>query len=448
MRSTKSKMSSNGPFSWRSATMKSLTPSPTPRMPARPNLHALGHGRELVARLVDVGGQHVDAVVAAGRDVVDDLFRLARVGGEHGCHVLARVVGLEPGGLHDEDGVAGRVRLVEGVGGKLEDVVPNFLGDLARVAVRHGAVHPVVVGGLLLAVLPLEDGAREQLDLFLGHRLADARVALAGREAAHLHRDLHDLFLVDHRAVGLAQDVVEARVVGDGLLLAVHAVDVAVDHACAQRSGAVEGDECHDVLVLARPHVLDGRRHAAGLDLEHAGGVARAHELEDLGVVEGDRVDVDVDAGRHLDVRLGARDDREGAQAQEVHLEQAHVGHHVAFVLGDLDAALGVELGGHVLVDRVAADEDGAGVHALAAGEALEGARHVDDALRVGVLLVGLDEVGREVLLLLLVLAHRGCERGVGCGRDHLGELLAERDRADRARAFASLMACFALSTE
>lgn len=44
----------------------------------------------------------------------------------------------------------------------------------------------------------------------------------------------------------------------------------------------------------------------------------------------------------------------------------------MALVLGNLDAALGVELGGHVLVDGVAADQNGARVHALATGEALD----------------------------------------------------------------------------
>ena len=58
----------------------------------------------------------------------------------------------------------------------------------------------------------------------------------------------------------------------------------------------------------------------------------------------------------------------------------------MAFVLGDLHAALSIELGGHVLVHRVAADEHRAGMHTLATREALDGERRVDDAVRVGIL--------------------------------------------------------------
>ena len=391
--------------------------------------NALGHRRELVARGVDVWRQHVDTVEAACRDVVNDFLGLTRVGGEHGGHVLAGIVGLEPGRLHNEDGISRRVRLVESIGGELKNVVPNLLGDLLLVAVGHRAVHPVVVRGLFLAVGPVEHRGGQKLDLLLCHGLTDARVRFAGREAAHLHRDLHNLFLVDHGAVGLAKDVVEARVVRDGLLLAVHTVDVGVHHACAQGSGAIQGDKSDDVLVLARLHVLDGGRHAARLDLEDAGRVARTHELEDLGVVERNLGLVDIDAAGGLDVLLGLGDNGKRTQTQEVHLKQAHVGDHVAFVLGDLHATLGVKLRGHMLVDRVSADEDGAGVHALATREALDGQRRVDDLLCVGIFLVGLHKVGREIVLVLLVFAHGRGERRVGGVGNHLGKLLGEAHR-------------------
>ncbi len=68
--------------------------------------HAFVGGGELGAGLIDVWRQDVDALRAAGADVVDDLLGFARIAGEHGGHVLAGVVGLEPGRLHDEDGVA------------------------------------------------------------------------------------------------------------------------------------------------------------------------------------------------------------------------------------------------------------------------------------------------------------------------------------------------------
>ena len=172
-----------------------------------PEPDALGRRREVLAGLVDVRWEDGDALVTAGGDVVHDLVRLAHVGGEDGGHVLAGEVGLEPGGLHDEDGVSGRVALVEGVRGELEDVIPDALRDLLLVAVLHRAVHPVVVGRLVLAVVPVEGGAREELDLLLGDGLADARVGLAGGEVGHLDGDLHDLLLVHDGAIGLVEDV-------------------------------------------------------------------------------------------------------------------------------------------------------------------------------------------------------------------------------------------------
>ena len=310
--------------------------------------------------------------MTACRDVVHDLVGLARIGRQNGRHVLVRIVRLEPRRLHNQDGVAGGVRLVKGVRCELENIVPNLLGDLARVVVLDSAVHPVVVGGLVRAILPVQHRRREQLDLFLSHGFTDTRVRFALGEAAHLDGDEHNLLLVDHGAVGFAQDVVQAVVVGDGRLLAVHTVDVGRDHAGAQRARAVQGDQCYDVLVLGGLHVLDRGRHAGGLDLEDAGGVAGTHELKDLGVVKGNLFLFDVDAEVLFDVCLGLGDNSQRAQAQEVHLEQAHVGNGMALVLGNLDAALGVELGGHVLVDGVAADQNGARVHALATGEALD----------------------------------------------------------------------------
>ena len=179
------------------------------------------------------------------------------------------------------------MRLVEGVLGELEDVVPHLLGDLAAVAVAHGTVEPVVLHGLCVAVCPGLLDLPHEGDLLLGHGLADL-VALSHGEAAHLDGDAHNLLLVDHGAVGVFQDPLEALVVvgdrGDALL----AVDVVVDHAGAQGARAEERDGRHDVCVAVWLHALEQRGHAVGLDLEHAGGVARAHELEDLGILEVD----------------------------------------------------------------------------------------------------------------------------------------------------------------
>ena len=71
--------------------------------------HALLGSRELGTGLVDIWRQHGDAVVAARRDVMNDLVGLARVGRQNGRHVLVRIVRLEPRRLHNQDGVASGV---------------------------------------------------------------------------------------------------------------------------------------------------------------------------------------------------------------------------------------------------------------------------------------------------------------------------------------------------
>ncbi len=76
------------------------------------------------------------------------------------------------------------------------------------------------------------------------------------------------------------------------------------------------------------------------LHLEQAVHVAGLHELEGVRVVEGNLVHIDIDAMVGLYVGLRLRDDRERAQPQEVHLEEAHVGDRMAFVLGNLPPPL------------------------------------------------------------------------------------------------------------
>ena len=100
----------------------------------------------------------------------------------------------------------------------------------------------------------------------------------------------------------------------------------------------------------------------------------------------------------------------------------------MALVLGDFDTALGIELGGNVLVHRVAADEDGAGVHALAAGKALDGQRRVDDAAGVLVLLVRLDKIRVVHVLLAGDLLEDLLELDARVARHHLGQALAHVD--------------------
>ncbi len=332
-----------------------------------------------------------------------------------------RVVGLQPRGVHDENSVGGGVRLVEGVFGELEHVVPDLLCNLARITVAHRTVEPVLLHGFGVAVGPGLLNFAHEGDFLLRHGLAHL-VALAHGKAAHLHGNLHDLLLVDHGAIGVFEDAAQAVVIesdGTTALLALHEV---VDHAGAQGAGAEERDGCHDVGIAVRLHAFEQRGHAVGFNLEHAGGVAAGEQLIDFGVHEVNvAVDVHLAPVVRADVRDGFGDERHGAQAQEVHLQQAHVGGHRAVVLGDHHAALGVQLGGHVVPNWVSADDDGRGVHTLAAGQVLKRLGRVDDLLHVRVFRIGLAQVG-----VFVQCALQGHLRVVG---DHLGNLVGEVNR-------------------
>ena len=83
--------------------------------------------------------------------------------------------------------------------------------------------------------------------------------------------------------------------------------------------------------------------HALRLELEDADRVAAGEHLEGLGVVERDRLDVDLDPARAADDLDRVLDHVEVAQAEEVHLQQADLLDRAHRVLGDdLVLALGL----------------------------------------------------------------------------------------------------------
>ena len=171
--------------------------------------------------------------------------------------------------------------------------------------------------------------------------------------------DLLELWLdVGHRLLA----VLAARVDGDVL----------------HRAWAVERVERDQILEHGRLDGAERLAHARRLELEDAGRFPAGQHGVDLLVVERDGRDVETvaDEGDRL------VDDVEVAQAEEVHLQEAH----------RLDVGAG-ELGDELLVgalllqrddvdERLRADDDGGGVDPVLAREALERAREVHDLLR------------------------------------------------------------------
>ena len=132
-------------------------------------------------------------------------------------------------------------------------------------------------------------------------------------------------------------------------------------------------------------------------------------------------VDVDGLAGGGLDVLQRVGDDREVAQPQEVHLEQAEVLDLAAVVLGD-DFAVAVDLQRRDDVgDRFVGDHHTGGVDGVLPPQALEALGQRDDLAAVGVL-------GRGVLELAGLLEGIVERRLLALDRrrEHLAEPVAE----------------------
>src|ERR1051326_2939718 len=303
---------------------------------------------ERVVRFVDVRRQDLDAHL---RRLVDELHH--RVGAVHlrghqRGHEVPWVVHLQPRRLVRDERVRHGVRLVEAVARERLDVVEDLVGLLLVVAMCQRAGHEL---------LALRDHQRQDL---LPHRLAQ-QVRLAERVAGHALGDLHDLLLVDDDAVRLLEDLLHHRHEVLRLRLSVLALDELVDHAGVERAGAVECVERGKVLEARRPRLAQHVDHAARLELEHALRPPFLEEAEDVGIVERDGVDVDAVAGLRLGRLDRVVDHGQRAQAEEVHLEEAHLLDHAHVELGhDLVAVRAVER--NVVRHRLGGDVDaGAG---------------------------------------------------------------------------------------
>ena len=140
---------------------------------------------------------------------------------------------------------------------------------------------------------------------------------------------------------------------------------------------------------------------------------------------------------RGLDEVEGPLDDGEVAQAQEVHLEQAQVGHAVHLVLGDDGGVVGVAarlrlaLDGQVLGERLPGDHHRGRVDAVLAAQAGQALGHLDHLAGVAVGLAQGPQLGRHLVALLVPgrELEAGVEGGVAAhdqGGHGLGDAVAD----------------------
>ena len=366
---------------------------------------------KLEVRLIDIGPQRRDAHLLALVHELGDFRNLVATAAHDGSHELGGIVGLEIGRLIGHPRIAGSMRLVEGVGGELLPVGPYLLKNLRIVSVFLATLDEFRLHGV------------DDVLLLLTHRLTQG-IALATGEVGQLSAQEHHLLLIDGDAVGVLEVFLHAvDGVGDGLQ-AVFTLDEVGDVVHGART--IEGIHGDEILEDGGVQLTQILLHACRLELEGADGLALLIELEGLGVVDGDGVEVYVDATGLLDDSTGLLHLREGLQAEEVHLDESCRLDDMAVVLGTV--GLGVlEVGvvgsrhGHPVANRVAADDEATGMDARATHGALEhlgildgvGQSRIGAGLGLAQLGGTLDGVGQ---IHLQVVARDGVFQPVGNG--------------------------------
>jgi hypothetical protein len=307
----------------------------------------------------------------------------------------------------DGDQVARGVELAGGFHtGKRTDFV--IVGERDRKAVFERDLYTVAAAGRTTPVarldLELQGRPVQGVNIITGAHFPDRFLRPVGHGDARILVDTHD-------AVGLLEDLGHDGV-GQGPFGAVLAVDVIGNQN--HRAGAIQGVGGDEVLDAVRPHLHQQVLHAARFELEDALGPAAGEDLEGLGVVQVELVQVEVEAVPVPDQGAGAFEDAERLEAQEVHLEQAHLLDHGPFVLGNDVVRVRGLVQGHEIRQRLVGDDHAGRMDRGVPSEPFELAADVDDFAR---------QLVRVVRLLELRLRVQGLvERHVQRERHELGQ--------------------------
>ena len=274
----------------------------------------------------------------------------------------------------------------------------------------------------------------EHLTLLLAHGFSQ-NVCSGERVAGHLLRDAHDLLLVDDQAVGLGEDLpqrlFQLRVDRLDRLAVVLAVGVVVVGVHAHRAGPVQRDDRDDVLELRSAACgaagrASARRRAGTRPACHRGRAVRRWR----GSSSGTRLEVELDSPVGLDVLECVADDRQVAQAEEVHLQQADGLARRIVPAGDDRAVLRPLPQRDGFGQRLAAHDHRAGVHAGVADQAFQAAGGFVDGAHVG---VGVDEaanLGGLLVPLVVGVGDAGQRNVLGHDRrrQRLGDPVGDRE--------------------
>ena len=273
--------------------------------------------------------------------------------------------------------IADSVGLVERIRRKLLPVRPYLLDEL----LRRLLVLPLVDAEFRIVQTPLDELRLEfvhDVHELLAHRLAEL-VRLAAGEPGEKARKQHHLFLIHGDAVRVLQVLLHQRMVVGDRLPALLAVDEGRN--VVHRARAVERVHCDEVRKPLRLKGDEPLLHAVGFELEQTGRLAASEKLVCLPVVVGDLVGVDVYSVELLDERNALLLDRKGLEAEKVHLEKADRLHEMSVVLRGEKRFAGGRHHRQRVDERIARDDDAAGVHAGLADRTVEAHRTLHELL-------------------------------------------------------------------
>ncbi len=289
---------------------------------------------EVVVAEVDIWWQHLNAHVAALRDVSGTLVGIVLPRRKQGGHVFHRVVQFEVAGFHGNDAVVDRVAFVKAVMGKSfplgKDGFSNFRADAAL----NSPIHKFFVVFLDFFFFLFRDRRAEV-------------IRFTRRVSRQCHRSLHDLLLVNGQAEGILEDGFQTFVQVCDRRFAMHAVDI--NRNVLHWTRTEQRHHGDDVIEAVWLHLHDVSRHAVAFHLEHANGMARTNVFVSLRVIRWNISKIQMQTVAFLDKFAGFGHDGKRNQTKKVHFEQAQVAYAIHIHLGDrFDWQVFVRVGGAV----------------------------------------------------------------------------------------------------
>lgn len=157
----------------------------------------LARNRKLVIGLVYVRREHRDAHITRRLNILGDLIRNIQNARQQRRQIFSRVMALEIRRAERYDCVAYGMCLVERVVCEIHDLVKQT----CRNSFGHAALDGAVNAQLLIAVDEVDALLFQLLHLLFTHGAAH-HICLAERVTRKALEHLHNLFLIDHTAVG------------------------------------------------------------------------------------------------------------------------------------------------------------------------------------------------------------------------------------------------------